>query len=102
MPLLIDSPAWQALLGHQRQMADVHMRDLLAGNPQRFERFSVQLGDILFDYSKNRTTDTAMALLLDLAYQANLSELKGEQSISAHDSSTNGLINHAKSLGSSA
>jgi glucose-6-phosphate isomerase len=34
--------------------------------------------------------------------KAILPELKGEQSISAHDSSTNGLINHAKSLGRSA
>ncbi len=34
--------------------------------------------------------------------KAILPELKGEQSISAHDSSTNGLINHVKSLGRSA
>jgi glucose-6-phosphate isomerase len=34
--------------------------------------------------------------------KAILPELKGEQSISAHDSSTNGLINHAMSLGRSA
>ena len=72
MSSLIDSPAWQALLKHQRQMVDVHMRDLFASDPQRFERFSVRLGDILFDYSKNRITETTMALLLDLAYKANL------------------------------
>lgn len=72
MSLLIDSPVWQALLRHQRQMAGVHMRDLFAGDPQRFERFSVRWGDILFDYSKNRITETTMALLIDLAYQANL------------------------------
>jgi glucose-6-phosphate isomerase len=72
MSVLIDSPAWQALLKHQKQMADVHMRDLFASDPQRFERFSVQWGDILFDYSKNRITDTTMALLIDLAHQAKL------------------------------
>jgi len=72
MSLLIDSPAWQALLRHQRQMADVHMRDLFAEDPQRFERFSMRWGDILFDYSKNRITETTMALLIDLANQANL------------------------------
>ena len=37
-------------------MADVHMRDLFAQDPQRFERFSLRVGDILFDYSKNRIT----------------------------------------------
>ncbi len=73
MSVLIDSPAWQALVKHRQQMADVHMRDLFASDPQRFERFSMRWGDILFDYSKNRITETTMALLLDLAYQANLS-----------------------------
>jgi glucose-6-phosphate isomerase len=72
MSLLIDSPAWQALVKHQQQMAGVHMRDLFAGDPQRFERFSMRWGDILFDYSKNRITETTMALLIDLAYQAKL------------------------------
>lgn len=74
MSFLIDSPAWQALLHHQRQVANVHMRELFAEDPQRFERFSVQFGDILFDYSKNRITASTMALLLDLARQVNLSQ----------------------------
>ncbi len=74
MSSLTDSPAWQALLKHQRQIADVHMRDLFAADPRRYERFSIQLGDILFDYSKNRITDTTMGLLIDLARQANLAQ----------------------------
>jgi glucose-6-phosphate isomerase len=59
-------------------MAEVHMRDLFAGDPQRFENFSLRLsgetsgGDILFDYSKNRVTQETMRLLCDLARQANL------------------------------
>jgi len=68
----IDLPAWQALEEHQREMAEVHMRDLFARDPQRFERFSLQLGDILLDYSKNRITAETMALLLDLARQADV------------------------------
>jgi glucose-6-phosphate isomerase len=67
-------PAWQALARHQKEMASVQMRDLFAGDPQRFERFSLRLGDILFDYSKNRITEETMGLLLDLARQANLTE----------------------------
>jgi glucose-6-phosphate isomerase len=74
MSLLNDSPAWQALLVHQRQMTGVHMRDLFAADPQRFDRFYIRLGDILFDYSKNRLTETTLALLIDLAYQANLTQ----------------------------
>ena len=72
MSLLIDSPAWQALVKHQQLMAGVHMRDLFAGDPGRFERFSLGWGEFLFDYSKNRITEGTMALLIDLAYQANL------------------------------
>ena len=49
MSVLTDSPAWQALSDHQREMADVHMWDLFAQDPGRFERFSQRLGDILFD-----------------------------------------------------
>ena len=48
------------------------MRDLFAQNPQRCERYSLRLGDILLDYSKNRITEKTMALLLDLARQAGL------------------------------
>jgi glucose-6-phosphate isomerase len=72
MPDLIDLPAWQTLREHQRKMAEAHMRDLFAQDPQRFERFSLRLGDILFDYSKNMITTETMALLLDLARQANV------------------------------
>ncbi len=74
MRQLINSPAWQALQEHQQALAKVHMRDLFAQDPHRFERFSLRLGDILFDYSKNRITEKTLALLVDLARQANLVE----------------------------
>ncbi|MGD8806987.1 MAG: glucose-6-phosphate isomerase [Chloroflexota bacterium] len=74
MPGPIDLNAWQALQKHQREMAEVHMRDLFARDPQRFERFSLRLGDILLDYSKNRITAETMVLLMDLARQANLAD----------------------------
>jgi glucose-6-phosphate isomerase len=74
MPGLVDLPAWQALQKHQREMADVHMRDLFARDPQRFDKFSLRTGDILFDYSKNRVTQETMSLLFDLARQANLAD----------------------------
>jgi hypothetical protein len=55
MSNLKESPAWQALTEHQREVGNLHMRDLFAGDPQRFSKFSLRMGDILFDYSKNRT-----------------------------------------------
>ncbi|MHB0987216.1 MAG: glucose-6-phosphate isomerase [Bellilinea sp.] len=71
---LVDSPAWQALVEHQREIAHLRMRDLFAADPTRFERFSLHFGDILFDYSKNRITERTMALLIDLARQSDLGQ----------------------------
>ncbi len=50
------------------------MRELFASDPQRFERFSLRLGDILFDYSKNRITEETMSMLVTLAQQAGVAE----------------------------
>jgi hypothetical protein len=77
MPGLVDLPAWQALQEHRGAMAEVHMRDLFARDPQRFERFSLRTGDILFDYSKNRVTEETIRLLCDLARQADLASKIG-------------------------
>jgi len=67
------TPAWQTLEAHYAQVKDLHLRALFAQDPGRFERFSIQFNDILFDYSKNRITDETMRLLLNLAEEAGLS-----------------------------
>ncbi|MEA3337103.1 MAG: glucose-6-phosphate isomerase [Chloroflexota bacterium] len=69
MSELTGSPAWQALSNHYQEMADVPMRDLFAADPQRFDRFTSTIDDILFDFSKNRITAETLALLVDLANQ---------------------------------
>ncbi|HEY7744767.1 MAG TPA: glucose-6-phosphate isomerase [Desulfuromonadales bacterium] len=74
MPKLTRLPAWQALQEHYREVAGLHMRELFAADPQRFERFSLRWEDFLFDYSKNRITDRTMSLLCDLARQADVEE----------------------------
>jgi glucose-6-phosphate isomerase len=43
-------------------------------NANRFNQFSVQLGDLLFDYSKQKITAKTMTLLLELAKAAQLSD----------------------------
>ena len=67
MSQLTDLPAWQALAKHFEQVRDLHMRDQFERETDRFDRFSLRLNDILFDYSKNRITDETIRLLLDLA-----------------------------------
>jgi glucose-6-phosphate isomerase len=74
MPLPTDLPAWKALQEHHKEVAGLHMRNLFADDPERFEKFSLRLGDILFDYSKNRITEKTNELLIDLARQTGLAE----------------------------
>ncbi len=51
MTRLTRLPAWQALQEHQQTIDKLQMREMFADDPQRFERFSLQLDEILFDYS---------------------------------------------------
>ena len=73
MSLLKDTPAWIALEKHREETHNLHIRDLFVQDPQRFAKFSLSLNNILFDFSKNRITENTLALLLNLARQAQLS-----------------------------
>lgn len=67
MSKLKETSAWKALDAHYNKVRDLHMRDLFAEDPQRFDNFSLRFGDLLLDYSKNRITAETLELLLDLA-----------------------------------
>ncbi len=67
MASLTQTPAWKALKTHYESVKAVHMREMFAQDPKRFESFSARLGDILLDYSKNRITAETLRLLLQLA-----------------------------------
>ena len=66
---LTESAAWKALAAHHAATKDVQMKDLFAGDAERFTKFSSTFEDILLDYSKNRITEETMTLLYDLAKQ---------------------------------
>src|SRR3569833_2155766 len=72
MSSLTRSTAWAALQSHYEAMRQAHMRDLFAADPDRFAKFSLRFDDLLLDYSKNRITEETMALLVNLARQADL------------------------------
>jgi Glucose-6-phosphate isomerase len=74
MSALTRSPAWEALVRHREEVSTLHMRDLFAADPDRFDRFSMEACGLLFDYSKNRITEETRALLLDLARQQRVEE----------------------------
>jgi glucose-6-phosphate isomerase len=58
--------AWKALATHYDEVSDLQMRDLFRDDPERAARFSLTLGDLLFDFSKNRITDQTVSLLTEL------------------------------------
>ncbi len=72
MPSIRSTSAWKALENHRAATQDLHMRDLFADDPGRFDKFTVRTGDMLLDYSKNRITSETMSLLRDLAREADV------------------------------
>ncbi len=72
MAALTTLPVWQALCRHQKTIAASNMRDLFSQDTNRFDKFSFQLDDMLFDFSKNRINDETLPLLMQLAREAQL------------------------------
>lgn len=66
--------AWQQLQAHYHEIKEKQLRELFKEDTDRFEKLSVQKGDILFDYSKNIITDKTLHLLLQLANDCKLKE----------------------------
>ena len=64
--------SWALLQDHHKEMNQVHMKDLFAKDPERFARFSIREGNLLFDYSKNILTEKTLQLLLQLANDCQL------------------------------
>lgn len=74
MSQLTQSSAWQALHKHRQDLGQYSLREAFVSDPQRFERFSLRLDDLLLDYSKNLITQDTMPLLMALARQAKVEE----------------------------
>jgi glucose-6-phosphate isomerase len=74
MSHLTQSAAWEKLEQHFAEIKHAHMRDMFAEDPERFEKFSLKLNDILFDYSKNIINSETMDHLFHLADQCQVSE----------------------------
>ena len=66
--------SWAALRDHFTTMKNVHLRDLFAQDSSRFTKFSIDSGDLLFDYSKNRITSDTVDLLITLAEECGVKQ----------------------------
>lgn len=70
---LTDRAAWKALEAHAGEMSGVSLRALFEAS-DRAERFSLRVGDLLLDYSKNRISEETVSRLVALAEEVKLSE----------------------------
>ncbi|MCW3116167.1 MAG: glucose-6-phosphate isomerase [Chitinophagaceae bacterium] len=66
--------AWKLLQHHREELEAIRIRELFNNDPERFSKYSLQAGDIVFDYSKNIITDRTMQLLLQLAEESKVKD----------------------------
>ena len=72
MTTISSTPEWQALARHRDELAAIHLRELFAGEPERFSRLSHRIDGALFDFSKQRITTQTVDKLCALARAADL------------------------------
>ncbi len=59
--------AWRALRAHAEHFADLELRSLFADDPDRVDRMTLSVGDLVVDWSKHRVTQAVLADLAALA-----------------------------------
>ncbi|MFA9269790.1 MAG: hypothetical protein ACEQSX_03415, partial [Baekduiaceae bacterium] len=65
-------PAWSALAAHRDTSGSVHLRDLFAADPERGSALQFEAAGLMVDHAKQRITAETLALLTDLAEEADV------------------------------
>lgn len=66
--------SWKHLEKCYKKFGKAEMREMFAKDPQRAEKYSLKLGNMVFDYSKNRINDRIKNALLMLAKERKVDE----------------------------
>lgn len=74
MTQLTHLPIWKKLETHYQEIKKQRIQDFFQADPQRFQKFSLQFEDILFDFSKNPVTEVSLKLFEKLAQDTHLSQ----------------------------
>lgn len=64
--------AWDALSAAAQRLCAMHLRDLFADDPNRFEAFSLEACGLLADFSKEKLNEEALHALFELAKACDL------------------------------
>src|SRR5450631_873025 len=73
----VDTAAWKKLQTDQQYMKGILMRNLFSDDRERFNRYSLIFGDILFDFSKNLVNAETLSHLFELANECRVPEAIG-------------------------
>lgn len=68
------SGAWKALVSLAKSTADGSILDLFGNDPERLERYSIDLPGLYLDFSKNRINNDVFMALIDLAQISSLED----------------------------
>ena len=71
-PNLDTETVCQKLTSNKEQLQSEHLRELFAADPERFNRYSIQFEQLLFDYSKHRINKNVLQGLIEWADAQNL------------------------------
>lgn len=71
---MMNKENWQDLAEHYKKAKNLKMRDLFAKDDKRAGKFTLSLGGMYFDYSKNRITEETMQKLVKLAKNSGLKQ----------------------------
>ena len=69
-----ETAAWHKLTVHFLHLQAVHLRELFAEDPARYEKFKIEFENILVDYSKNLINQEVIDTLIELANETELKE----------------------------
>ncbi len=70
----LNTNSYTKLANKYKELKDKHLRTYFKEDTSRFETFSIEWKDFLFDYSKNRLDEETMELLLELANECKLKD----------------------------
>ncbi|WP_149179572.1 glucose-6-phosphate isomerase [Streptomyces sp. TRM49041] len=70
------TPEWAALGKHREQLGRTHLRELFAADPARGTGYTLRVGDLYLDYSKQLVTDETLTLLRELAAATGVAQLR--------------------------
>ncbi len=74
-----NTAAWKELEAYFKTFEGTQMKDLFAGDANRFEKYSLKFKDLLVDFSKNIFDDKTFSLLMKLARECGLKDAIASQ-----------------------